>query len=123
MKRILPFVLAVAMVAISCTKESKEEPYNPDGSPITQAQALEIVKEDIDEYDLVFISKSIVDKGTKIDTFFGHNSAAPIRSRVACAISTFFPTRLTITLRMCTGNTSTRTTSCSSTTRRTSIPT
>ena len=82
MKRILPFVLAVAMMAISCTKESKEEPYNPDGSPITQAQALEIVKEDIEQYDLVFISKSIVDKGTKIDTFFGHNSAVPCESWV-----------------------------------------
>ncbi len=72
MKRILPFVLAIAMVAISCTKESKEEPYNPDGSPITQAQALEIVKEDIDEYDFVCVSKSIVKKGTKFRTWDGH---------------------------------------------------
>ena len=66
MKRILPFVLAVAMMAISCTKEkgNNEEPYNPDGSPITQAQALEIVKEDIEEYELVYVTKSIVKKGT-----------------------------------------------------------
>ena len=82
MKRILPFVFAAIMMAISCTKENNEEPYNPDGSPITQAQALEIVKEDIDEYDLVFISKSIVDKGTEIDTFFGHDSAVPCESWV-----------------------------------------
>ncbi len=84
MRRILSFVLAAAMIAISCTKEKEnnEGPYNPDGSPITQAQALEIVKEDIDEYDLVFISKSIVDKGTKIDTFFGHNSAVLCESWV-----------------------------------------
>lgn len=64
MKRILPFVLVVAMAVISCTKERKDEPYNPDGSPITQAQALEIVKEDIEQYDLVYASKSIVKKGT-----------------------------------------------------------
>ena len=49
MKRILTFVLAATMMAISCTKENNDEPYNPDGSPITQAQALEIVKEEIDE--------------------------------------------------------------------------
>lgn len=77
MKRILPFVLAVAMVAISCTKESKEEPYNPDGSPITQAQALEIVKEDIDEYDLVYVSKSIVKKGTKFQTDYKQYGTIP----------------------------------------------
>ena len=84
MKRILSFVLAVAMMAISCTKEKENNggPYNPDGSPITQAQALEIVKEDIDEYDLVFISKSIVDKGTRIDTFGEHNSSVPCESWV-----------------------------------------
>lgn len=66
MKRILSFVLAAAMMAISCTKEKENNggPYNPDGSPITQAQALEIVKEDIDEYDLVYVTKSIVKKGT-----------------------------------------------------------
>ena len=69
MKRILPFVLAAAMVAISCTKEGKEEPDNPDGSPITQAQALEIVKEDIDQYDLVYCSKTIIKKNTKFATF------------------------------------------------------
>ena len=64
MKRILTFVLAAIMMAISCTKENNDEPYNPDGSPITQAQALEIVKEEIDEYDFVCVSKSIVKKGT-----------------------------------------------------------
>lgn len=52
------------MAFVSCTKESKDEPYNPDGSLITQAQALEIVKEDIDQYDEVYVSKSIVKKGT-----------------------------------------------------------
>lgn len=82
MKRILPFVFAAIMMAISCTKENNDEPYNHDGSPITQAQALEIVKEDIDEYDLVFISKSIVDKGIKIDTFGEHYSCVPCKSWV-----------------------------------------
>lgn len=83
MKRVLTLILTIAMAVVSCKKEdSNDEPYNPDGSPITQAQALEIVKEDIDEYDLVFISKSIVDKGTEIDTFFGHDSAVPCESWV-----------------------------------------
>ena len=69
MKRILRFVLVAALTAISCTKESNEEPYNPDGSPITQAQALEIVKEDIEEYDMVYCSKTIIKKNTKFATF------------------------------------------------------
>ena len=69
MKNISALILIVAMAMISCTKESKEEPYNSDGSPITQAQALEIVKEDIDQYDVVYVSKSIVKKGTKFCTY------------------------------------------------------
>ena len=65
MKRVLTLILTIAMAVVSCKKEdSNDEPYNPDGSPITQAQALEIVKEDIDQYDLVYASKSIVKKGT-----------------------------------------------------------
>ncbi len=65
MKRVLTLILTIAMTVVSCKKEdSNDEPYNPDGSPITQAQALEIVKEDIDQYDLVYASKSIVKKGT-----------------------------------------------------------
>ena len=83
MKRVLTLILTIAMAVVSCKKaDSNDEPYNPDGSPITQSQALEIVKEDIDEYDLVFISKSIVDKGTEIDTFLGHDSAVPCESWV-----------------------------------------
>lgn len=62
MKRILPFVFAAIMMAISCTKENNDEPYNPDGSPITQAQALEIVKEEIDEYDMVYVTSAIARK-------------------------------------------------------------
>ena len=69
MKNISALILIVAMAMISCTKESKDEPYNSDGSPITQAQALEIVKEDIDQYDVVYVSKSIVKKGTKFCTY------------------------------------------------------
>ena len=69
MKRVLPLFLAFMMAIVSCTKESKDESYNPDGSLITQAQALEIVKEDIDQYDVVYISKSIVKKGTKFKTY------------------------------------------------------
>ena len=69
MKRICLVVLALAMTLSSCTKESKDGPYNPDGSPITQAQALEIVKEDIEQYEMVSISKTIVKKGTKFQTY------------------------------------------------------
>lgn len=69
MRQIIYVLLALAAVVTSCTKESKEEPYNPDGSPITQAQALEIVKEDVDYYDVVYVSKSIVKKGTKFCTY------------------------------------------------------
>ena len=58
MKRVLTLILTIAMTVASCTKEDKNGPYNRDGSPITQAQALEIVKEDIDQYDLVYASKS-----------------------------------------------------------------
>ncbi len=55
------------MAMISCTKESKEEPYNSDGSPITQAQALEIVKEEIDEYDMVYVTSAIARKNMVLD--------------------------------------------------------
>ncbi len=57
------------MVAISCTKEKEnnEGPYNPDGSPITQAQALEIVKEDIDQYELVYVTTAIAKKNMILD--------------------------------------------------------
>lgn len=82
MKRILSFVLSVAMMAISCAKESKEEPYNPDGSPVTQTQALEIVKEDIDQYDVVMVSKSVVKKGKKFNTYVGHYGTVPCDSWV-----------------------------------------
>ena len=57
MKRVSPLFFAFMMAIVSCTKESKDESYNPDGSLITQAQALEIVKEDIDQYDEVYVSK------------------------------------------------------------------
>ena len=69
-------------MAISCTKENNDEPYNPDGSPITQAQALEIVKEYIDEYDFVCVSKSIVKKGTKFRSWDGHEGTVPRKSWV-----------------------------------------
>lgn len=69
MRRIICILLALAAVVASCTKESREEPYNPDGSPITQAQALEIVKEDVDFYDVVFVSKSVEKKGTEFCTY------------------------------------------------------
>ena len=82
MKRILTFVFAAIMMAISCTKENNEEPYNPDGSPITQAQALEIVKEEIDEYDMVYVSKSIVKKNTKFKTYFEQYGVVPRESWV-----------------------------------------
>ena len=67
MKNISALILIVAMAMISCTKESKEEPYNPDGSPITQAQALEIVKEEIDEYDMVYVTSAIARKNMVLD--------------------------------------------------------
>ncbi len=82
MKKISALILIVAMAMISCTKESKEEPYNSDGSPITQAQALEIVKEEIDEYDFVCVSKSIVKKGTKFRSWDGHEGTVPRKSWV-----------------------------------------
>ena len=82
MKNISALILIVAMAMISCTKESKEEPYNPDGSPITQAQALEIVKEEIDEYDMVYVSKSIVKKNTKFKTYFEQYGVVPRESWV-----------------------------------------
>ena len=69
MKRVFPLFLAFMMAFVSCTKDSKDDPYNPDGSLITRAQALEIVKEDIDQYDVVYVSKSIVKKGTKFCTY------------------------------------------------------
>lgn len=69
MRKFLALALAMATFAVaSCEKENKESPYNPDGSPITQEQALEIVKEDVDMYDYVYVSKSIIKKGTKIKT-------------------------------------------------------
>ena len=75
-------VFALTMAFVSCTKESKDEPYNPDGSLITQAQALEIVKEDIDQYDVVYVSKSIVKKGTKFKTFGERYGRVPCDSWV-----------------------------------------
>ena len=75
MKRVLMLVFALTMAFVSCTKESKDDPYNPDGSLITQAQALEIVKEDIDRYDVVYVSKSIVKKGA---TFMTSLSDTPV---------------------------------------------
>ncbi len=77
MKRVLSLVLSIVVAVVSCTKESKEGPYNPDGSPITQAQALEIVKDVVDEYDFVFISKTIVKNGTKFQSFDGHCGTVP----------------------------------------------
>lgn len=68
------------MAMISCNKESKDEPYNSDGSPITQAQALEIVKEVIDEYDLVYCSKTIIKKNTKFATFNERYGVVPCDS-------------------------------------------
>lgn len=68
MKRVLTLILTIAMAVASCTKEDKNGPYNRDGSPITQAQALKIVKSTIDEYDLVYITKSIVRKDVAFTT-------------------------------------------------------
>lgn len=68
MKRVLTLILTIAMTVASCTKEDKNGPYNRDGSPITQAQALKIVKNTIDEYDLVYITKSIVRKDVAFTT-------------------------------------------------------
>lgn len=70
------------MTVVSCTKEDKNGPYNPDGSPITQAQALEIVKEDIDQYDVVMVSKSVVKKGKKFKTYFDRGGTVPCDSWV-----------------------------------------
>ena len=80
MKNISALILIVAMAMISCNKESKDEPYNSDGSPITQAQALEIVKEVIDEYDLVYCSKTIIKKNTKFATFNERYGVVPCDS-------------------------------------------
>ena len=80
MKRICLVVLALAMTLSSCTKESKEGPYNPDGSPITQAQALEIVKEDIEQYEMVYVSKTIIAKNTKFATFNERYGVVPCDS-------------------------------------------
>ncbi len=79
MKRTLIALLYVAMAVVSCTKESKEgqDPYNPDGSLITQDQALGIVKDEIDEYDVVYISKSIVKKGTRFTSYTHHDGIVP----------------------------------------------
>lgn len=77
MKRVLTLVLTIVMTVVSCTKEDKNGPYNPDGSPITQDQALEIVKDVVDEYDFVFISKTIVAKDTKFKSFDGHSGIVP----------------------------------------------
>lgn len=82
MKRVLMLVFALTMAFVSCTKESKDNPYNPDGSLITQAQALEIVKEDIDQYDVVYVSKSIVKKGAKFKTFGERYGRVPCDSWV-----------------------------------------
>lgn len=68
MKRVLTLILTIAMTVVSCTKEDKNGLYNRDGSPITQAQALKIVKNTIDEYDLVYITKSIVRKDVAFTT-------------------------------------------------------
>ena len=82
MRKFLALALAMATFAVaSCEKENKETPYNPDGSPITQEQALEIVKEDVDMYDVVYVSKSIVKKGTKFNAF-GHEGQVPVDSWV-----------------------------------------
>lgn len=83
MKRVLALILTVSMAIVSCKKEgSNDEPYNPDGSPITQAQALEIVKEDIDQYDLVYVSKTIVKKGTRFQTYYDRYGTVPRESWV-----------------------------------------
>lgn len=83
MKRALTFILVVALVAISCQKEDdKDRPYNRDGSPVTQEQALKITKKVIDMYDYVYVSKSIVKAGTEFITFVNHKSYAPIDSWV-----------------------------------------
>ncbi len=67
---------------ISCSKEGKAEPYNTDGSLITQAQALEIVKEDIDQYDVVLVSKSVVKKGKDFKTYLDRGGTVPCDSWV-----------------------------------------
>lgn len=82
MKRALVFILIAVMAVISCSKEDKAEPYNPDGSLITQAQALEIVKEDIDQYDVVLVSKSVVKKGKKFKTYLDRGGTVPCDSWV-----------------------------------------
>ena len=78
MKRVLTLILTIAMAVVSCKKEdSNDEPYNPDGSPITQAQALKIVKNTIDEYDLVYITKSIVRKDVAFTTSLSVSGQTP----------------------------------------------
>ena len=80
MKRVLTLILTIAMTVVSCTKEDKNGPYNPDGSPITQAQALKIVKDVIDEYDVVMVSKSVVEKGKKFKTYIDRGGIVPCDS-------------------------------------------
>lgn len=82
MKRVLTLILTIAMTVASCTKEDKNGPYNRDGSPITQAQALKIVKSTIDEYDLVYVTKSIVKKDTQFTTFINYSGTVPCDSWV-----------------------------------------
>lgn len=77
---------AVALFAIiltsSCSKENKKSFYNNDGTPITQEQALKIAKKEIDKYDVVYISQSILEKGKTFvaSLSFGKESIVPYDS-------------------------------------------
>lgn len=82
MKKALTLILAIALVMASCTKDDKDGPYNRDGSPLTQEQALKITKKVIDMYDYVYVSKSIVKAGTEFITFVNHKGTVPVDSWV-----------------------------------------
>lgn len=83
MKKVLTLFLATIAALISCTKKDDiTTTYNSDGSPITQAQALEIVKETTDEYQVVFASKAIEKKGTGFHSWDQHFGQVPCDSWV-----------------------------------------
>ncbi len=58
---LIGFGVIVALL-FSCKKEDRF--YNDDGSPITMAQALEIVKDKVDYYDWVEISTEVIKGGS-----------------------------------------------------------
>lgn len=61
--RILLCVLSSSLVIVSCSK-SKNDYYNEDGSLVTQQQAIDLVQEIVDKYEVAAMSKDIVPANT-----------------------------------------------------------